>query len=157
MVVSCCSEVSRCFALQDRITCVKHFSIQYVKATHMPKSAMTRSDDGSLVRKRIFSGLSIATRHTQLAGESSQDILEIPVDDVVVVQVLYASQNRTGRKELMFRLICRVIRRPIYRWPTNVRNVPKHRHGVSLREVSALADTFKEFSAHGELESEVVF
>jgi hypothetical protein len=36
-------------------------------------------------------------------------------------------------------------------------NVPNHRHGISLREVSTLADAFKELSAHGELETEVVF
>jgi len=36
-------------------------------------------------------------------------------------------------------------------------NVPNHRHDISLREVSALADLFKELSADGELESEGVF
>jgi hypothetical protein len=36
-------------------------------------------------------------------------------------------------------------------------NVPNHRLGISLREVSTLADAFKELSAHGELETEVVF
>jgi hypothetical protein len=35
-------------------------------------------------------------------------------------------------------------------------NIPKSRHGVSPREVPALADTFKELSANGELESEMV-
>jgi hypothetical protein len=34
--------------------------------------------------------------------------------------------------------------------------IPKYRHGVSLREVPALGDMFKEFSANGELESEIV-
>jgi len=36
-------------------------------------------------------------------------------------------------------------------------HIPKHRHGISLREVSALADAFKELSAYGELKTEVVF
>jgi hypothetical protein len=36
-------------------------------------------------------------------------------------------------------------------------NVPKHRHGISLREVSALVDMLKELSIHEELEIEVVF
>jgi hypothetical protein len=35
-------------------------------------------------------------------------------------------------------------------------NVPKHCHGISFREVPALADTFKELSADSELESEIV-
>ena len=34
------------------------FSIEHVKETYMPKSAMTMSDDESMVRKRVFSGLS---------------------------------------------------------------------------------------------------
>ena len=74
---------------------VRHFSREHVKATHMPKSAMTMSDDGSLVRKRMFSGLSIVTRYTQIAGEWRRDVLEIPVNDVVIVQVLHARQDRT--------------------------------------------------------------
>jgi hypothetical protein len=36
-------------------------------------------------------------------------------------------------------------------------NIPKHRHGISLREVSVLADAFKELPDNGELETEVVF
>jgi len=36
-------------------------------------------------------------------------------------------------------------------------NVPKHHHGISLREVSALADAFKEPSADGEPEIGKVF
>jgi hypothetical protein len=71
----------------------------------MPKSAMTMSDDESLVRKRMFSGLSSTTRYIQIAGERKRDILEIPVDDVVVVQVLHARQDRTGRKTLIFSLV----------------------------------------------------
>jgi hypothetical protein len=39
----------------------------------------------------------------------------------------------------------------------NLPNVPKHCHGTSLRELSALVDTFKEPSIHKELEIEVVF
>jgi hypothetical protein len=35
-------------------------------------------------------------------------------------------------------------------------NIPKHRHGISLREVSTLADAFKELSAHDELKTEIV-
>jgi hypothetical protein len=36
-------------------------------------------------------------------------------------------------------------------------HIPKYRHGISFREVSSLADAFKELSAHGELKTEVVF
>ena len=39
-------------------------------------------------------------------------------------------------------------------WP--YLDIPKHRHGISFRKVPALADAFKEFSADGELESEIV-
>jgi hypothetical protein len=35
-------------------------------------------------------------------------------------------------------------------------NVPKHCHGISLREVTALANTFKELSTDSELKSEIV-
>jgi hypothetical protein len=35
-------------------------------------------------------------------------------------------------------------------------NVPKHCHGISLREGSAVADAFKELSTRGEFETEVV-
>jgi hypothetical protein len=36
---------------------MRHVSGKNIQATHMPKSAITISDDGSLVRKRMFSGL----------------------------------------------------------------------------------------------------
>jgi hypothetical protein len=82
----------------------------------MPKSAMTMSDDGSLVRKRMFSGLSNLTRHTQIAGEWRRDVLEIPVSDVVIVQILHARQDRTERKELIVSLVCWMRPGPIYRY-----------------------------------------
>ena len=39
-------------------------------------------------------------------------------------------------------------------WPYP--DVPKHRHGISFKRVSALADALKEFSGDGELESEII-
>ena len=79
------------------------------------------SDDGSLVRKSMFSGLSSATRYTQITGEQSRDVLEISVDDVVIVQVLHARQDRTGRKELIVSLVCWIRMGAIYRWLETVR------------------------------------
>ena len=50
---------------------VRQFSRDHVRGTHMPKSAMTMSDDASLVRKRTFSGLS--KRHTLHPGASQEN------------------------------------------------------------------------------------
>jgi hypothetical protein len=64
----------------------------------MRKSAMTMSDDGSFMRKKMFSGLSSATCYTQIAGEWSRDVLEIPMSDVVIVQVLTPDKTELGEK-----------------------------------------------------------
>jgi len=56
---------------------------------------MTISDDGSLERNRMFSGLSKFIDQTEISqgrGERTSDILEIPMDDVVFVQILHARQ-----------------------------------------------------------------
>jgi hypothetical protein len=87
----------------------------------MPKSAMTMSDDGSLVRKRMFSGLSSVACYTQIAGEWRRDVLEIPVSDVVIVQVLHARQDRTGRKELIVSRMLDETGAYLSTWPKNVR------------------------------------
>jgi hypothetical protein len=55
----------------------------------MPKSAITISDDGSLVRKRMFSGLftshGLDPKIGKVKDKGRGDILEVPVDDAVVV------------------------------------------------------------------------
>jgi hypothetical protein len=53
---------------------VRGVSSEQVNATYMPKSAITISDDGSFVRKRMFSGLStgdpkISQRGMKKGGE----------------------------------------------------------------------------------------
>lgn len=63
----------------------------------MPKSAMTISDKGSLVRKRMFSGLGkrdgvFDLRKSEIEQIRS-NVLEIPMDNMVLVQVLYARQH----------------------------------------------------------------
>ena len=72
----------------------------------MPNSAITISDDRSLVRERIFSGLftshaldpNISPKMGRGMIRERGNILEIPVDDAVVVQVLHAGQDGTGDK-----------------------------------------------------------
>jgi hypothetical protein len=39
-------------------------------------------------------------------------------------------------------------------WPYP--DVPKHRHGISFRKVSALTDALEEFSADSELERKII-
>jgi hypothetical protein len=72
----------------------------------MPMSAMTISDDGSLVRKRMFSGLSRRhTLHPRLAGTRQRRVLETAVGEVMAMQVLHTgqeSQDRTGQKHIQF-------------------------------------------------------
>ena len=53
--------------------------------------------------------------------EKGGDVLEIPMNDVVIVQVLHAGQDRTWRNELIFGLVCWMRRGPIYRWLETVR------------------------------------
>jgi hypothetical protein len=80
--------------------CVRHFSREHVEGTHMPKSAMTMSDDWSLVRKGCSPVYQGATRYTQIAGEWRRDVLEIPVNDIMIVQVLHFTPDKTelGKK-----------------------------------------------------------
>ena len=49
---------------------MRHASSEQTQATHMPKSAITISDDGSLVWKRMSSGL--FTSHTLDLAEVQQ-------------------------------------------------------------------------------------
>jgi hypothetical protein len=58
---------------------VRHVSGEKFQATYMPKSAITISDDGSLVRKRMFSGL--FTSH-ELDPEITPKIDKVKVDKV---------------------------------------------------------------------------
>ena len=98
----------------------------------MPKSAMTISDEGSLVRKRIFSGLlekRDVVRSKKKRGHERvrSNVLEIPMDNMVLVQVLYARQHGSQNGD-----------------------------GIPLREVAALADPLKELTADCKLEREVI-
>ena len=81
---------------------MRRVSGKKTQATHMPKSAITISDDGSLVRKRMLSGLFTfhkpQVRSKDLAEDRRGNILEIPVDDAMVVQVLHAGQDGTRDK-----------------------------------------------------------
>jgi len=45
------------FGTERHMTCIRRVSGKKTQVTHMPKSVITISDDGSLVRKRMFSGL----------------------------------------------------------------------------------------------------
>ena len=116
----------------------------------MPKLAMTMSHDGSFVRKRIFSGLLSAACYTQIPGEWRKDVLEIPLSDLVILQVLHARQDRTWRKEHIFSLVCWMRRGPIYRWLKNARTY-RSTATASRSEKSALADALNEFSDDCEL------
>jgi len=76
-------------------------------------------------------------------------MLEIPVDDAVVMQVLHAGQDRAGDKTKPISLSS----------PSpgeEQSNVPKHCHSISFREMAALAEALEELAVNDELESEVV-
>ena len=82
------------------------------------------------------------------------NILEIPVDDAVVMQVLHAGGQRGfGHKNKLISLSLTLPslggERP---------NIPNHCHGISFRKVATPADraTLKEFAADSELETKVV-
>jgi len=74
---------------------MRRVSCEKIQATYMPKSAITISDNGSLVRKRMFSGLftshaldpkisaKIGKGRGMIRGRGN--ILEIPVDGAAVV------------------------------------------------------------------------
>ena len=58
----------------------------------MPKSAIAISDDGPLIRKGVFSGLFTShaldpriSPHIGKVKDGRDDILDIPVDDVVML------------------------------------------------------------------------
>jgi len=78
------------------------------------------------------------------------NILEIPVDDAVVVQVLHAGQDGTGdkTKPISFSSLSPV---------EEQLNVPRHCYGISFREMAALTEALKELTANNGLKSEVVF
>jgi hypothetical protein len=94
----------------------------------MPKSAMTISDEGSLVRYKMFSGLSIMCRVTKGdVNRLGSNVLEISVDDVVIMQVPHTGQYGFDNRD-----------------------------GISLGKVTTLANSLKEFTADSELESKIV-
>jgi len=78
------------------------------------------------------------------------NILEIPVDDAVVVQVLHAGQVGTGDRTKPISLL---LLSPV----EEQSNVPRHCYGISFREMAALTEALKELAADNGLESEVVF
>jgi len=78
------------------------------------------------------------------------NILEIPVDDAVLVQVLHAGQDGTGDKTMSISL-------SLPSPGEEQSNAPKHCHGISFREMTALTEAFKELAADSELECEVAF
>jgi len=128
---------------------MRRVSDKKTQATHMPKSAITISDDGSLVQKRMFSGL-FTSHELDLAEDRRGNILEIPVDDAVVVQVLHAGQDRTGDK--MKRISLSLLS------PAEEQsNVPKHCYGILFQEMAALTEALKGRPADSELKSKVVF
>jgi hypothetical protein len=95
----------------------------------MPKSAMTISEEWSLVRNKMFSGLSVMMCHDKKEGVNKlgNNVLEIPVDNVVVMQVLHTGQYGSQNCD-----------------------------SISLGEMTTLADSLKEFSADCELERKIV-
>jgi len=112
---------------------MRRVSSKKTQATHVPKLAITISDDRSLVRKRMFSGLftshaldpNILPKIGKGNDRGKGNILEIPVDDAVVVQVLHARQDRTGEKTKPISLLLLS--------PVEVQsNVPKHGYGISF-------------------------
>ena len=118
----------------------------------MPKPAITISEDGSLVRKRMFSDLFTShalDRRISPNDKERGDILEIPVDDAVVVQVLHARQDGAGDKTKPISLS---LLTPV----EGQSNIPEHCYGISFREMAALTKALKELTADSELESEVV-
>jgi len=137
---------------------MRRVSGKKTQATHMPKSAITISDDGSLVRERMFSSLftshaldpNISPKMGRGMKRERGNILEIPVDDAVVVHVLHAGQDRTGDKTKPIGLS---LLSPV----GEQSNVPRHCYGISFRETAALTETLKELAADNRLESEVVF
>ena len=118
---------------------MRRVSSEKTQATHGP--AITISDDGSLVRKRMFSGLftshaldlNISPNIGKGNDRGKGNILEIPVDDAVVVQVLHAGQDGTGEKTKRISLSLLS--------PVEVQsNVSKHGYGISFRGMAALTE-----------------
>ena len=97
----------------------------------------------------MFSGLGLFIRHAlDLKGRCN--ILEIPVDDAVVGQVLHNGQDGPRDKT----------RRISLSLPSSgeeERNVPKHSYSISIREVAALTEALKKLATSSEFEYEVVF
>ena len=133
----------------------------FPKTTHMTrmlKLAITISDDGSLVRERMSSGLftshaldpNISPKMGRGRISERGNILEILVDDAVVVQVLHARQDRTGDKTKPISLS---LLSPV----EEQSNVPRHCYGISFRVMAALTEALKELATDNGLESEVVF
>ena len=137
---------------------MRRVSGKKTRGTHIPKSAITISDDGSLVRERMFSGLftshaldpNISPKMGRGMIRERGNILEIPVDNAVVEQVLHTGQDRTGDKTKPTSLS---LLSPV----EEQSKVPRHCYGISFREMAALTETLKELAADNGLESELVF
>jgi len=137
---------------------MRRVSGKKTQATHMPKLAITISDDGSLVRERMFSGLftshaldpNILPKMGRGMIRERGNILEILVDDAMVMQVLHAGQDGTGDKTKPISLS---LLSPV----EEQSSVPRHCYGISFREMAALTEALKELAADNGLESKVAF
>ena len=72
------------------------------------------------------------------------NVLEIPVVDAVVVQVLHSRQDRT-------RDTMKYISLALLSPGEEQSNVPKHCYSISFREVTVLAEALKELAADSEV------
>jgi hypothetical protein len=114
--LSALSAGSRGLELQGRKTCVRPFSREHVNETYMPMSAMMISDDGSLVRKRMFSARS--SPYIQDLQEQGRDA-NLKQRWVRSWSCKYLPPDRNQKIELgknIFSLARGITRGPMYRW-----------------------------------------
>jgi len=135
---------------------MRHVYSEKIQATHMPKSAIIISDEGPWYGKAPVCSQKSHCLDPKLSPKIGKgddkgkgNILEIPVDDAVVVEILRARQDGTGDK-------MKPISLSLLSPGEQQSNVPKHCHGISFREMAALTEALEELAADSEFESDVV-
>jgi len=136
----------------------RYISNEKVKARHMPRSAKTISEDGSLGRETMLS--SLFTSH--VVGPKILTKIRKVDDNGEGQRTRDPSGRCRGRAGTSLRTTqTRDTTKPISLSLSSLGeaqpNVPKHCYSVSFREVAALTEALKELAVDNELENEVVF
>ena len=116
-----------------------------ITTTYMPKSAMTISDDGSLVRYKMFSGLALRLNHFDGQKRGAAYLRSRCTISCSCKYFTPDNMELINKVRITGSLVKGV-----------VAHAPKHRDSILLRELATLAQTLKQLSTDRKLEREII-